>query len=173
MTNEQREAIERLKDDIKHAELRDAVDDDCTVCFTEDVDTVLSLIKEQQEQIEKKDKYIDFYKKGLEREIESNRENIMELIKQDKEIKKIKDKEVLVKRYFKKCDLIKQKDKQIDLMAKKINQAYFDEDKFCVWFEKMMGVQQKMDYGYVVDLIKQYFERKVNSSEQNRTVEKE
>ena len=48
-------------------------------------------------------------------------------------------------------------------MAKKLNQAYFDEDKFCIWFEKMMGVQQKMDYGYVVDLIKQYFERKVEN----------
>lgn len=53
--------------------------------------------------------------------------------------------------------LLKQKDKQIDLMAKRLNQAYFDEDKFCKWFEKIMGVQQRMDYGYVVDLIKQYF----------------
>ena len=55
----------------------------------------------------------------------------------------------------------KKKNKIINLMAKKLNQAYFDEDKFCIWFEKMMGVQQKMDYGYVVDLIKQYFETKV------------
>lgn len=53
---------------------------------------------------------------------------------------------------------LQKKDKMIDLMARKLNQAYFDEDKFCTWFEKMMGVQQKMDYGYVVDLIKQYFE---------------
>lgn len=52
---------------------------------------------------------------------------------------------------------IEKKDKQIDLMAKRLNQAYFDEDKFCKWFEKIMGVQQRMDYGYVVDLIKQYF----------------
>ena len=55
----------------------------------------------------------------------------------------------------------KKKDKIIEEMAEKLNQAYFDEDKFCIWFEKMMGVQQKMDYGYVVDLIKQYFENKV------------
>lgn len=55
----------------------------------------------------------------------------------------------------------KKKDKIIEKMAEKLNQAYFDEDKFCIWFEKMMGVQQKMDYGYVVDLIKQYFENKV------------
>lgn len=55
------------------------------------------------------------------------------------------------------------KDKIIDEMAKKLNQAYFDEDKFSLWFEKIMGVQQKMDYGYVVDLIKQYFEMKVRN----------
>lgn len=59
MTNEQREAIDRLKDDIKHAELRDAVNDDCTVCFTEDVDTILSLIKEQQKEIESLQKEVN------------------------------------------------------------------------------------------------------------------
>lgn len=47
--------------------------------------------------------------------------------------------------------------KQIDLMAKRLNQAYFDEEKFYLWFEKMMGVQEKMDYGYLVDVIKQHF----------------
>lgn len=59
MTKEQREAIDRLKDDIKYADMRDTVDDDCTICFIDDLDTVLSLIKEQQEEIEKKDKQID------------------------------------------------------------------------------------------------------------------
>lgn len=54
-----------------------------------------------------------------------------------------------------------EKDKIIEAMAEKLNQAFFDEDKFCIWFEKMMGVQQKMDYGYVVPLIIQHFERKV------------
>ena len=33
----------------------------------------------------------------------------------------LKNKSVLIKRYFKKCDLIKQKDKQIDLMARAID----------------------------------------------------
>ena len=51
MTNEQREAIDRLKDDIKYADMRDTVDDDCTICFIDDLDTALSLIKEQQEEI--------------------------------------------------------------------------------------------------------------------------
>ena len=79
MTNEQREAIDRLRrglDDIWFATLYSQEEMD------KDIDKVLSLIKEQQEEIE-----------GL------------------------KDKEVLIKRYFKKCDLIKQKDKQIDLMT--------------------------------------------------------
>ena len=52
MTSEQREAIDRLKDDIKYAELRDTVNDDCTICFIEDLGTVLSLIKEQEQVIE-------------------------------------------------------------------------------------------------------------------------
>ena len=70
MTNEQREAIEELKS-LSPSEGA--------------IDIVLSLIKEQQEEMEG-----------------------------------VKDKEVLIKRYFNKCDLIKQKDKQIDLMAKEI-----------------------------------------------------
>ena len=46
---------------------------------------------------------------------------VLSLIKeQQEEIEKLKNKEVLIKRYFKKCDLIKQKDKQIDLMAEEI-----------------------------------------------------
>lgn len=46
----------------------------------------------------------------------------LSLIKEQKEeIEGLKNKEVLIKRYFKKCDLIKQKDKQIDLMARAID----------------------------------------------------
>ncbi len=61
MTNEQREAIDRLKDDIKYADMRDTVDDDCTICFIDDLDTVLSLIKEQQEEIVKYEKIYKEY----------------------------------------------------------------------------------------------------------------
>lgn len=56
---------------------------------------------------------------------------------------------------------LENKNKIIDLMAKKLNQAYFEGDNFETWFDKIMGVQEKMDYGYVVPLIKQYFERKI------------
>ena len=40
---------------------------------------------------------------------------------QQAEMEDLKNKSVLIKRYFKKCDLIKQKDKQIDLMARAID----------------------------------------------------
>ncbi len=59
-------------------------------------------------ELEKKDKYIDFYKKGLEREIESNRENVLELIEQD--------------------NLLAKKDKIIDEMATFIAGLDIDED---------------------------------------------
>ena len=88
MTNEQREAVDRLEKRIK-----DNKDYKTTqVWLTDDVvatQIVLSLIKEQQEEIEK-----------------------------------LKNKEVLIKRYFKKCDLIKQKDKQIDLMAELVYKRF-------------------------------------------------
>ena len=57
---------------------------------------------------------------------------------------------------------IEKKDKIIDLIAKKINQAYFEEMEFEEWFEtKVMKVQEKADYGYVVPLIKEYFGKTV------------
>ena len=89
MTNEQREAIEICKEKIIESfydfpnptsiELKDT--------DVEAIEIVLSLIKEQQAEMED-----------------------------------LKNKSVLIKRYFKKCDLIKQKDKQIDLMARAFKQ---------------------------------------------------
>ncbi len=75
MTKEQKEAIERLNKD-KNKPLACG---DITIVIIEDIETVLDMLKE-------KDKYIEFYKNGLEREIESNRENIVEIIKKDKQI---------------------------------------------------------------------------------------
>lgn len=80
MTNEQRETVDSLERYL----IADKINLYTTV-RTDDLDTVLSLIKEQEAEID-----------GL------------------------KNKEVLIKRYFKKCDLIKQKDKQIDLMAEEL-----------------------------------------------------
>lgn len=112
MTNEQRESVERLRkgiDDILFATLYSQEE------MNTDIDTVLALIKEQQEEIE-----------GL------------------------KDKEVLIKRYFKKCDLIKQKDKQIDLMAEELWREFY------LTYMNGYGINSKEE-------LKQYFERKVEN----------
>lgn len=129
MRDEQREAIELAKEFTKmdfsnpmgwtgyyDAELEE---------LSQAIETVLSLIKEQQEEIE-----------GL------------------------KNKEVLIKRYFKKCDLIKQLTKQIDLMAEYWNTGL----AMCDNCDKIV---EKYEKNNCQNCIKQYFERKVNSSEQN------
>lgn len=85
MTNEQREAIELLEGIRENTWTTKYI----MSSDSKKADTVLSLIKEQQEEIE-----------GL------------------------KNKEVLIKRYFKKCDLIKQKDKQIELMAELVYKRF-------------------------------------------------
>lgn len=127
MRDEQREAVEICKEKIiepfydfpnpTSIELKDT--------DVEAIEIVLSLIKEQQEEIEK-----------------------------------LKNKEVLIKRYFKKCDLIKQKDKQIDLMAEMIDELseYYTRyhgknNEFC----KEICIEKDIDCR---DCIKQYFERK-------------
>lgn len=111
MTTEQRKAIDRLQELVNLRKRKNNIKHDTCICGTADLDTVLSLIKEQQEEIE-----------GL------------------------KNKEVLIKRYFKKCDLIKQKDKQIDLMA-----------NYIVNLIKYNNPEEIRE----VEEIKQYFERKV------------
>ena len=69
----------------------------------------------------------------------------LSLIKeQQEEIEGLKNKEVLIKRYFKKCDLIKQKDKQIDLMAE--------------IFYKRFKAELLLEYGFEnEEQLKQYF----------------
>lgn len=74
MTKEQEKAIERLN---KRLDIEKHTKNIGTPVYVSDLKVVLDLIEIQQKQIE-------FYKNGLEREIESNRENILEIIKQDK-----------------------------------------------------------------------------------------
>lgn len=109
MTNKEREAIERLNKDKNHP----LACGDITIVNVNDLDTVLSLIKEQQEEIEK-----------------------------------LKNKEVLIKRYFKKCDLIKQKDKQIDLMAELVYKRFKAELLLEYGFENEEQLKQ-----YFADLV--------------------
>lgn len=120
MTKEQEEIINRLS---KITNRQILYGNKCGITIEgfrelqEDIDTVLSLIKEQQEEIE-----------GL------------------------KNKEVLIKRYFKKCDLIKQKDKQIDLMAYDLADyvMYYEYDK-C---RNPVMIKNKAEQ------LKEYYERK-------------
>lgn len=59
-------------------------------------------------------------------------------------------------------NLLEKKDKQIDEMAKKINEAYFESGDFEEWFEnKICKVQKYEDYTYLEKDIKQHFEYKV------------
>lgn len=51
---------------------------------------------------------------------------------------------------------IKEKNKQIDSMTKKINEAYIDENSFWTWFEKNFGIKPENDYSKE---IKEYFKK--------------
>ena len=53
MTTEQREAIDRLEKLVRLRKSKNTIKYDNCICATEDLDTVLSLIKEQEEEIEK------------------------------------------------------------------------------------------------------------------------
>lgn len=56
---------------------------------------------------------------------------------------------------------LQEKDKIIDLMAKKINEAYFEENDFALWYEKYIcEVQEKEDYSYLEPIIIEYFTKK-------------
>ena len=135
MTNEQREAIEICKEKIIESfydfpnptsiELKDT--------DVEAIEIVLSLIKEQQAEMED-----------------------------------LKNKSVLIKRYFKKCDLIKQKDKQIDLMAKFIENNMSEKkiiNEICI---KSKCNNEECHEDDLKDCIKQYFERKVEDVKDSR-----
>ena len=120
MTTEQRKAIENLSEivNLSKEELQKENENITAILDYEDLkslDTVLSLIKEQQGEIE-----------GL------------------------KNKEVLIKRYFKKCDLIKQLTKQIDLMAEYWNTGL----AMC---DNCDRIVEKYEKNNCKDCIKQYF----------------
>ena len=82
------------------------------------IETVLNMLNE-------KDKEIEHWKNGFERELEDNRKNTCELLKQDL--------------------IIREKDKQIDLMSKEIKERNYNFTN--------KNIKE----------IKQYFENKVNS----------
>ena len=126
MTKEQR-AIENLTDLLKQRNEKQA--QITTYDLFGNIETVLNMLKE-------KDKEIEHWKNGFERELENNRKNTCELLKQDL--------------------IIRQKDKQIDLMAEKIHFLGSEYDDFCI--DTVWNEDCDKD---CKNCIKQYFERKV------------
>lgn len=121
MTDEQEKAIKRLEKRIKDNEDYKTTQ----VWLTDDVmatQTVLSLIKEQESEIEK---YKALYKRALS-----------DLVKADKQIA------LIIDEFYKK--------------AKISTKCYLQK-----------SVEKCLKYKNCKDCIKQYFENKVNSSEQN------
>lgn len=61
MTNEQREAIDRLQELVNLRKRKNNIKHDTCICGTRDLDTVLALIKEQQDKIAKYEKIYKEY----------------------------------------------------------------------------------------------------------------
>lgn len=81
MTKVQEEAIERLKEDVKYSDLADTLDEDCTICFIEDVETVLHLLETKQNRIQELEKAL----------IDDDYKYKVEIEKKDKMINKMAD----------------------------------------------------------------------------------
>ena len=96
---------------------------------SKNADILLNLITKLQKENE-------HWKNGFERELQDNRKNTCELLKQDL--------------------IIRQKDKQIDLMAEKIHFLGSEYDDFCI--DTVWNEDCDKD---CKNCIKQYFERKV------------
>lgn len=92
-----------------------------------DIETVLNLIQKQ-------DKEIEHWKNGFERELEDNRKNTCELLKQDL--------------------IIREKDKQIDLILGVFFKRFTAQLVLEYGIENKEQLKQKFE---------QYFENKVNS----------
>ncbi len=54
--------------------------------------------------------------------------------------------------------------KIIDEMSKEMNRAYFDENNFCLWFEKYITKEKSSCLSDRIKIIKQYFEKKVEEN---------
>lgn len=78
-----------------------------------------------------------------------------------KEVKKLKKYSLYKEEFSRLNKQLQNKDQIIDLMAKVINEAYFESEDFEEWFEnKICKVQMYEDYTYLEKDIKRYFENK-------------
>ena len=145
MTNEQRESIDYLKESV-------LIYKNTIPKISDAIDTVLSLIKEQQEEIEKLK--VNLAKSCADRTL-------------DRETLKNQENENLEALYRAYNEEIKKKDMQIDLMAEKLAKAYHYKMNECSLKKKELNNIDCNKYKDCTSCIKQYFEDKVNSSEQN------
>lgn len=143
MTKEQEKAIDRLRKitnrQILYGNKYGIVIEEFKK-LQEDIETVLNMLKEKDTEIEKLKKENEHWKNGFERELEDNRENTYELLKQDL--------------------IIRKKDRQIDLMAEQL--IGLPVNKIKQDFEKP-NFKAEITIFTDKDAIKQYFERKVTN----------
>ena len=125
MTEEEKKAIENLTDLLSQRNEKQVKI--TTYDLFENIETVLNLIQKQ-------DKEIEHWKKGFERELEDNRKNTCELLKQDL--------------------IIREKDKQIDLILGVFFKRFTAQLVLEYGIENKEQLKQKFE---------QYFENKVNS----------
>lgn len=122
------------------------------------------MLEEEKKAIEKLNKILDYCKK----EELNNYENIIrtilnivnELKKENKELQEenislFKDLNDWENLNYQKNERLLEANRQIDLMAEKINEAYCEEGKFWLWFEEKFGIVPKGNYK---NRIIQYFE---------------
>ena len=146
------EDIKILEEMIENANIENM---DMNNCFGGEHIEAIEYILSDYKRILKENKEL------LEVKVSASAHNrILELEKENEEYKKAvnvvnKEKADWIRAYQ------EEKDKQIDLMAKVINEAYFESEDFEEWFEnKICKVQRDEDYTYLEKDIKRYFENK-------------
>lgn len=125
MTEKEKEAIENLTNLLRQRNEKQVKI--TTYVLFGDIETVLNMLNE-------KDKEIEHWKKGFERELEDNRKNTCELLKQDL--------------------IIREKDKQIDLIL----DVFFK--RFTAQLVLEYGIENKEQ---LKQKFEQYFERRVDN----------
>lgn len=96
--------------------------------------------------------------KVIEKLRRKNKDLLRKLRNRIKEVEKLKRYSLYKKEFSNLNKRIDKKDRIIDEMAEKLNQAYCDENDYWDWFEERFG---RIPDGSYAKQIKQYFERKI------------
>lgn len=160
-TNTVLNLIDKLKNENEQKDKYIKNSEDITTEMKNDINKLLLEIKEKDKQIkdlklrkDNQEKRFKIYKENIDKQHEEIYENL------------VSEKEKYKYLYQKALDNTVKSDKkniqlkkQIDLMAEKINEAYFEENDFYLWFEKIFGIIPKGNYK---EEIKQHFEKVSN-----------